>query len=274
MIRLLNNSDIDMVMEYLERNHIETTFLIGNVISFGLENNKNIRRCADYIGYFEEETLRGILTFYNLGSCIPHYESKAAIQVFTEIMKERKFSYLLGMEHIVKPLYEEIKEIKELEEYSEDAYYINNNFKPYTLDGIQIIDGKQPPLDDLEAFIKEAYADGFRSVRTREDIEKMFNERSADEDFLFLVKDGEIKAQANVQTYTSKINQVGGVFTLRSERGKGYCKAIVSEVCRRIIQRGKTPTLMVRKNNTPAVKAYESLGFRYYCDYLIIFFKG
>lgn len=273
MIRLLNNNDRELIMEYLERNHIETTFLTGNVLSFGLENNKNIRRCADYFGYFKGENLKGILPFYNLGSCIPHYESKAAIPDFAELMKERKFNYLLGMEHIVKPLYEIIKEAKELETYSEDAYYINNNFKPFTLDGIQIIDGKELPIDDVEVFIKEAYKDGFRSVKTREEIEKMFIERSTDEDFLFLLKDGKIAAQANVQTYTEKINQVGGVFTLRSERGKGYCKTVVSEVCRRILQRGKVPTLMVRKNNTPAVKAYEALGFRYYCDYLIINFK-
>lgn len=273
MIRLLNNDDKKMVMEYLERNHIETTFLTGNVISFGLENNKNLRRGADYFGYFDDKELKGILPFYNLGSCIPHYESKEAIPIFADIMKDRTFSYLLGMKHIIKPLYEEIKGTKELDEYSEDAYYINNNFNPFNLEDIQIVDGKELSLDELEKFMKEAYTDGFRSAITREDIEKMFNERSTDEDFLFLLKDGEIKAQANVQTYTSKINQVGAVFTLRGERGKGYCKTVVSEVCRRIIQRGKTPTLMVRKNNIPAVKAYEALGFRYYCDYLLIDFK-
>jgi uncharacterized protein len=273
MIRLLNNNHREIVMEYLERNHIETTFLIGNVISFGLENDKNLRRGADYFGYFEDEALRGILAFYNLGSCIPHYESKPAIPLFSALMKERSFSYLLGMEHIVKPLYEEIKEWKELEEYSEDAYYINNNFKPFSLKGVEILDGKSLPLEELEDFIMEAYKDGFRAVRTREEIAKLLKERSADEDFLFLVKDGEIRAQANVQTYTSKINQIGGVFTLRDERGKGYCKAVVSEICKRIIGRGKTPALMVRKNNTPAVKAYEALGFEYYCEYLIINFK-
>jgi uncharacterized protein len=273
MLKLLNNTDREIVMEYLKRNHIETTFIIGNVLNFGLENDKNIRRCADYYGYFEDTKLKGILPFYNLGSCIPHYESMDAVPTFAEIMKERKFNYLLGMEHIVRPLYEAIKEYKELENFSEEAYYKNDNFKPFTLDGIEIIDGKLLPLDDVEIFIKEAYKDVFRSVKTKDEIEKMFRERSIDEDFLFLLRDGKIKAQANIQTYTSKINQVGGVFTLRDERGKGYCKAIVSELCRRIIQRGKTPTLMVRKNNTPAVRAYEALGFRYYCDYLLISYK-
>lgn len=273
MLRLLNDNDREPVMEYMDRNHIETTFLIGNILNFGLNNDKNIRRCADYFGYFEGTELKGILPFYNLGSCIPHYESSLAVDEFVQLMKERNFSYLLGMEKVVKPLYKEIKNCKTLEEYSEDAYYINYNFTPFNLEGVEFADGKNLPLPQVENFIMKAYEDGFGSIKNRNEIANMLNERGPEEDFIFLLKNGEIKAQANIQTYTSKINQVGGVFTLRSERRKGYCKAVVSEICRRIIDRGKLPTLMARNNNTPAVRAYTSLGFSYYDDYLIIKFK-
>ena len=77
-------------------------------------------------------------------------------------------------------------------------------------------------------------------------------------------------AQAGIQTYTPKINQIGSVYTPEEERGKGYAKAIVSEICKRIIERGKMPTLMVNKDNTPAVRAYNALGFEHYDDYLIV----
>ena len=273
MLRLLNNLDKPMVLKYLDKHHIECTFLIGNVISFSLENDVNLRRGADYYGYFESNALKGIVGFYNLGSCIPHYEVPEAIPYFADLLKSKVFDTLLGMEKIVKPLYDEIKDSKQLETYSEDSYYINDNFTPYNLGNVDFVGAKTAPTDKATHFIMEAFKDGFRSVKTPEEISKMLNEKSSEEDFLFLVKDGEIKAQANVQTYTSKFNQIGGVFTLRSERGKGYCKATVSEICKLILARGKTPTLMVRKNNTPAVSAYQSLGFRHYDDYLIISFK-
>jgi RimJ/RimL family protein N-acetyltransferase len=273
MLKVLNNTDKPLVLSYLENHHLEVTFLIGNVISFGLENNKNIRRCADYFGYFEENILKGILAFYNLGSCIPHYEDKNAIKEFAELMKKTKFEVLLGMEHIIKPLFEEIKAAKEVDEYSEDSYYVNNNFTPYIIDGLTFLDAKDAPIEKATEFIKKAYADGFKSAKTSEEIVQMLKERNEEEDFILLFKDGELKAQANVQTYTNSINQVGGVFTLSEERGNGYCKATVSEVCRRILERGKTPTLMVRKNNIPAVKAYQALGFKHYDDFLIISFK-
>jgi uncharacterized protein len=273
MIRLLNNSDMDIVLDYLQRNHIEVTFLMGNVNNVGLENDKITRRAADYYGYFNNGELKGILPFYNLGSCIPHYEDYQAVEEFAKIMIDRKFTTLLGMEKIVKPIYGLIKDSKELEEYSEDSYYVNNNFTPFLLEGVDFVDAIKVPLDDSSDFLMKAYEDGFRLIKKRDEIAKMFKERGPEEDFVFLIKDGSIKAQANIQTNTGEISQIGGVYTLNTDRGNGYCKAVVSEVCRRITARGKTPTLMVRKNNVPAVRAYQALGFRHYDDYLIISLK-
>lgn len=274
MLRLLNNTDTETVMGYINRNPIETTFLYSNVLNFGLENDGIRRRCADYYGYFEDETLKGILPFYNLGSCIPHYEAAAAIPGFAELMEGRNFSYLLGMENLVKPLYEAVKESKKLLQYSEDCYHLNNDFTPFILEGVEFVDAKDLPLPIVEDFLMEAHKDGFRAAANRQGVARMLSERSAEEDFIFLVKEGSIRAQANIQTYTDRVCQIGGVFTLPSERGNGFCKAIVSELCKRIIQRGKLPTLMVRKNNTPAVRAYTALGFKSYEDYLIINFES
>lgn len=273
MIRILNENDRGMITDYLERNHIECTFLIGNVENFGIENDREKRRCADYYGYFEGAGLKGILPFYNLGSCIPHFEAAGAIPAFIEIMRERKFGYLLGMSKLISPLYEGIKDCKVLREHSDDSYFVNDNFIPFTLPDVEIKDWKMLKLDDVLDFMVEAREKGFDQIQTREEVKRTLTQRAEDENYIFLVKDGKIAAEACIQTSTSKINQVGGVYTTESQRGKGYCKAVVSELCSIITERGKTPTLMVRKNNTPAVRAYTSLGFRHYDDYNLISFE-
>jgi ribosomal protein S18 acetylase RimI-like enzyme len=272
MIRILCQSDRDIVMEYLERNHIETTFLIGNVLEFGLDNKSDVRRCGDYYGYFEGETLRGIICFYNLGSCIPHFEKDEIVEEFVNIMRDRDFEFLLGMNKVVKPLYDKLSHFKKAREYDECSYFINNSFKPFTVD--EIVFKNPDEIDENEAieFVIKSYREGFNTVRDREDVKKALKQRAKEEDYIFAVRGEKIVAQACIQTFTDKINQIGGVVTLAEERGKGYCKAIVSELCKRIIERGKTPTLSVRKNNTPAVRAYKSVGFSYYDDYLIIKF--
>ena len=271
MIQLLTEENKNIVLEYLEKHHIETTFLIGNVTYLGLDNNPEIRRCADYYGYFEHGVLRGILPFYNLGSCIPHYDSPGAIPFFAVLLRQRNFEFLLGMEKIIKPLYNHIKFKKHALEYSEDSYYVNKNFKPFYLEDVTFMESDINNTRIVE-FYKKAQLDGFDNKRTTEETINALKYRAEDEDFILLLKNNEIVAQACIQTTTSLLSQIGAVFTPFEQRNKGYCKAVVSEVCKRIVSRGKTPTLMVRKNNIPAVQAYSSLGFQYYDDYLIIRF--
>jgi predicted GNAT family N-acyltransferase len=272
MIRLLTQADKEIILEYLRRNEIETSFLYANVIEFGVDNDLSKRRCADYYGFFDGEILKGILPFYNLGSCIPHFEVDEAIPLFAEVMKERNFEFLMGMYKVIKPLYEEIKEDKETQTYDESSYFINRSLKPFILDGVNF--KKSNEDDNVVDFVIEARVKGFNQTIAREDIKKSLIQRGEEEEFIFLKKDGRIIAQACVQTYTPKINQIGAVYTTEQERGKGYCKAIVSEMCRRIIQKGKLPTLTVKNLNLPAVKAYTALGFEHYDDYLIVRYKS
>lgn len=270
MIRLLAQSDEQIILEYLERNEIETSFLYANIIEFGVENKKDIRRCADYFGFFDGQILKGILPFYNLGSCIPHYEVDDAVPLFAELMKERNYEFLLGMHKVIKPLYEEIKVYKEIQTYDESSYFINKSFKPFVLDGVNFINANRVSSDEVVDFIVDAHSKGFDQVASKEEIRKSLTQRGEEEELIIAEKNGKLVAQACVQTYTPQINQIGAVYTAEEERGKGYCKAIVSEMCRRIIVRGKLPTLSVKKKNTPAVKAYTALGFKPYDDYLII----
>lgn len=270
MIKLLTQADKEMILEYLERNEIDTSFLYANIVEFGIDNRKEIRRCGDYYGFFHKEMLRGILPFYNLGSCIPHYEVEEAILPFAKLMKERQFQHLIGMRKVIKPLYEEIKDHKEILSYEECSYFVNKDFTPFIVEDIRFIEANKDIVDEVVDFVLTARAKGFNDISTREDIKKSLLQRGDQEDFIIAQRDGEMIAQACIQTYTPQINQIGSVYTKEEERGKGYCKAIVSEICRRIIAKGKTPTLSVKKNNTPAIRAYTSLGFEHYEDYLIV----
>lgn len=270
MIRLLTQADKEIVLEYLGRNEIETSFLYANVIEFGLDNRPDKRRCGDYYGYFEGEALKGILPLYNLGSCMPHYETDAAAPAFADIMKDRSFEFLIGMQKYIKPLYERLKEYKETKSYDESFYFVNRNFKPYTSVGLEFLNSDGSANDKLANFVLRSRIKGFNQNTTIEEVKKSLQQRGEELEYLFLEKDGKTIAQACIQTYTPHINQIGAVYTAEEERGKGYCKTIVSEMCRRIIARGKLPTLSVKKHNTPAVRAYTALGFEHYDDYLII----
>ena len=274
MIRLLTEQDRPQVMQYLQKDGFGGAFLVSNVLGFGLENHQEQRKCGDYYGYFSNGELLGILPFYNLGSCIPVFEAEQpVIAAFANIMKQRQFHVLIGMQKYIKPLYEAMLSEKETVSCQDNSYFVNEHFTPLTLKNITFADAGEIDNNAAVEFIRTAYREGFHEEYTPEDARRMVEQRGTEEEHLFLFVDGKIVAQANIQAVTDKINQIGGVFTLEAQRSQGYGKAIVSELCCRIIARGKLPTLSARKNNTPAVKAYGALGFSQYDDYLIIKYK-
>lgn len=269
MIRPLNEWDRAIVLEYVSRNEDEIAFIFGNVLQCGIDNRREMLRCGDYLGYFEGNSLKGILVFYNMGTCIPHYESAGAIPYFSKLMEMGRFNVLIGKEQIVKPLFEAIKDCKKLKEYEECSYQINKNYRPFKLEGAIFIDASGDDTNII-SFVRKAYWRGFGAERTAEGTRLLLSQKNEEEDFTVLSVDNKLVAQACVQTFTYNTNQIGAVYTLEEERGKGYAKAVVSELCERIIGRGKFPTLIVNKQNTSALNAYKALGFEHYSDYLII----
>lgn len=270
MLRPLNEWDRANVFDYLDRNEEEAAFLIGNVIHCGITNRSDILRCGDYFGYFEGYALKGVIAFYNLGTCIPHYESIGAVPYFSELMITRSFSMLLGMDKIVRPLFDMIRQYKPLKEFEECNYFVNDNFKPFELEGAEFIDVYGDNDMNILSFVRKAYLRGFGAERTIEGTKLLLSQKNEEEDFIILSKDNKLLAQACIQAFTDSTNQIGAVYTLEEERGKGYAKAVVSELCKRIISRGKLPTLIVNKQNIPAINAYKALGFEKRDDYLII----
>lgn len=274
MMRLLTSYDIPEVEVYLERNHMETVFFSGNLARCGIENDGVNRRAGDYYGYFSESGLQGIAAFYNLGNVVAHFENAAAVEHFAEIMRQRRFEFFVGLKKMVEPLSLALQPHKEILGCEESYFYVNQALQPYSLDCMHRI----ADVEDLEqetalSFVVEAYRQGFQRRFNREMAVKLIKERGPAEDFVFLLINDEPVAQALIQVVTGRIAQIGGVYTREEYRGRGYCKALVAELCRRIFTAGRIPTLLVRQNNFPALKAYQALGFTYYDEYLIAKFR-
>jgi ribosomal protein S18 acetylase RimI-like enzyme len=270
LLKLLNDLDRDEIFEYLNRNEEEAEFLIGNAMQFGISNNGDMLRCGDYFGYFEGDTLKGIIAFYNIGSCIPHYESPGAIPYFCQLMLMRRFGMLLGADRLIRPLFEAVRHSKYLRDIEECIYCVNSSPIQFSIEGAEIYEVTEAADSSVLEFVRNAYLHGFGAGRSIEDTRLLLSQKGEQEDFLLLSVDNRFVAQACIQAYTDSTCQIGAVYTLEEERGKGYAKAIVSELCRRIAERGKLPTLMVNKYNIPALRAYKALGFEERDDYLII----
>ena len=274
MIRLLTGGDTPEVNAYLERNYMETAVISGNLARCGIDNDRMSRRAGDYYGYFSAGRLQGILVLFNLGSVVPHFETTAAIGSFVEIMRRRRFEVLVGMKRIVEPLCLALDTYKRVRDCEDSYYLVNYEKKPnpstclHQIAAVEAVDRSM-----ALTFIVEAYRQGFKRRFNQELAIKLIEDRGPEEALLFLLVNKVPVAQAIIQVVTGRINQIGGVYTSEHSRGKGYCKALVAELCQRIQCAGKIPTLMVRKDNSPAVRAYQAVGFTYYDEYVIVKFS-
>jgi ribosomal protein S18 acetylase RimI-like enzyme len=72
---------------------------------------------------------------------------------------------------------------------------------------------------------------------------------------------GKLVAMAGQRLHAFNFAEISAVCTHPEHLGKGYGSALVSRQAGRIIQDAKIPFLHVKKDNRPAIKLYERLGF-------------
>src|SRR5580700_7940132 len=80
--------------------------------------------------------------------------------------------------------------------------------------------------------------------------------------YLGIRREGKLVAMAGERLKVPGYTEVSAVCTHPDHLGNGYAQALMSAVMRGIRERGETPFLHVRGDNTRAVKVYEKLGFK------------
>lgn len=79
--------------------------------------------------------------------------------------------------------------------------------------------------------------------------------------YLGIRRDGRLVAMAGERMKVPGFTEVSAVCTHPEHLGNGYAGRLMTEVMRRIIERGETPFLHVREDNARAIQLYERLGF-------------
>jgi ribosomal protein S18 acetylase RimI-like enzyme len=74
--------------------------------------------------------------------------------------------------------------------------------------------------------------------------------------------EGKLVAMAGERLKVPGFTEVSAVCTHPGHTGRGYAQLLMTEIMRRICERGETPFLHVRCANARAVQIYERLGYR------------
>lgn len=134
-------------------------------------------------------------------------------------------------------------------------------YRPAPVDGIERL--RPPNLGELERL----YADG---NATGEAPDFFFPSMLEDGVFFGVREAGELVAAAgtHLAVPAEGVGAVGNVYTRRDRRGRGLAARTTSAVIDELIRmKVATIALNVSRKNETAIRVYERLGFRGYCDY-------
>ena len=80
--------------------------------------------------------------------------------------------------------------------------------------------------------------------------------------YLGIRRDGKLVAMAGERMKVPGHTEVSAVCTHPEHTGQGFARILMTEVMRRILERGETPFLHSREDNARAIALYERLGFK------------
>ena len=93
------------------------------------------------------------------------------------------------------------------------------------------------------------------------------------EELVFVAeRDGLPVAKAATNARGFGADQIGGVYTVPSERGKGLGALVVGKLLEAIFPDKRWASLFVKKRNRPAIALYDRLGFAPATDYIISYY--
>ncbi len=277
MRRLLRHRDTDALTAFLMQDEAANTFLLGNLLYFGIQDNRRMFRCGDYWGYFRDGALVGVVAFFNNSQCMVYYTDAAVLGPLCEQIADNPVRLVLGCEVCVRPMVEPLRmlagRIAARRQFFMEFRSTEINAKAF--EGLEFEQAR--PLRGSRAmqdFILRCMKDGFGFSMRRSTVKRLLQERTPDEHYLVLKVDRKYVAQAHIQAVTPGYAQIGGVCTLPEERNRGYGYIIVSRMLALIAGQmaPRRACLVVDDDNHNARRLYEALGFRVVRDLMLIDF--
>lgn len=265
MRRLLKRCDTGRLTAFLMREETANTFILGNLLYFGVEDDRRYFRCGDYWGYFRGDDLVGVVAFFNNSQCMIYYTDESVARPMAEQVLDNPIRLILGSEKCMRGLAPIVRGKPGHMLARNQLFMQQRDFMParVSYEGYEFEDARgMLNSRQVQDFIVRCMRDGFGYNITRGTAKRLLKEKTSFEPYLLMKSNGRYVAQAHVQARTPGYCQIGGVCTLPEDRRHGYAKAVVTRLMGMIPRDGgRRACLIVNDDNTAARRLYDSLGF-------------
>jgi len=265
--RLLLRNDTDKLTSFLMGDEAANTFLLGNLLYYGVENDRRNLRCGEYRGYFADGDLVGVAAFFNNSQCMVYHTDEGIVNQIASDISDGSARLALGSDRCVRPILPLLKGIQgRIAVHSQLFMELAGAAAPAPSrnDAFEFEDARaQSCSRAVQDFILRCMKEGFGFSVSRGTVKRLLREKTEYEPYLLLKAGGKYVAQAHIQARTPGFRQIGGVCTLPEERRRGYARAIVARLIGLTAHDGgRKACLVVNEDNGAARKLYEEMGFK------------
>jgi len=273
MIRSLSWRNRKAAQQYLERYSDMTTPILGNLNASAWNRNHFSRRRGDcYIDERDRE-IAAFLAFFSDGNAMLHAADSEHTDDFLDLLDDRGdyhslwvFNYSMREARILEA---RLTERFRLVHYKMMVQEEMIDVFPVTLDIQDVKDRHWDP--QIAFFCQKVLKECFGYDAYMPSFLARMADRGPDEPFLIgMLSDGEKVAQAHIQALSADYAYVGGVATLPQYQGNGYARELLLTICRMMRKTGRTPSLTVDPENTPAYTLYKDCGFVSHGDVIVL----
>lgn len=227
------------------------------------EGQWRLRNGTTFFGYVREKKLIGLVSFSTTKTMTCHFEDDSIYSKLDFLKVIRQFKPTM-----IKAAREDLDRIRKVltrvaicheTEICEVMHVGKDGFKKDDHVHGMVVDASLIPIRDAVPFLLDVEKAFGRNPLT---VNQLKDKVDAIQNYIYYIdKTSSIKGQAVIEFETDAFAQLGGVYTLTSERGKGIGKRLTSVLTERMLERGLKVNLLVMKHNVPAVKVYEKLGY-------------
>ncbi|MDM8534713.1 GNAT family N-acetyltransferase, partial [Clostridiaceae bacterium HSG29] len=89
-------------------------------------------------------------------------------------------------------------------------------------------------------------------------------------EYFAFTDDNRIIAQGMLENKGKNNIVIGGIYTDKNYRKRGYARKIVEKLVKEVINNNKIPILLVKKDNENAINLYKNIGFETMSDFRIL----
>lgn len=270
-IIILNDENVNEIMNFID-NHVEDTLYFFNALS--LENR--IKKNNVFYAYKINMKIKGLFLFNSANVLFPFISVEDINKKvdFLRIIRKHKPIMIKGESKSVSIIWKIIFRSLKKYDYFECLLMKNTSFKAYDLEKLSYEESNddlsENELNDSLKFLIDVEKEFNVNALSINRIKNKIREKIDDSSYVFIKKDFRIVAQGVIEFNFKNISIIGGIYTDKKYRNRGYASTITKVLVNKSIKSNQISYLTVLKNNKDAINIYNKLNFKKVRDYIIV----